>query len=277
MDSHKARRRIVPNLFTAFGLACGLFVIFRVNLRAPGTDLYELLLTSTLLIIVASVADFLDGAIARAFHVESDFGFQFDSLADAITFGVAPSVLMLKSLSLEHGSHLSFFAIVGALLFSICGVLRLVRYNVKKDDPLDSQLKKHFTGIPIPAGAACAISVNLFLASPQTAEWFSLTDKTRGILVTCLMIFIAYMMISKLKFPSLKTLHIQIPSFHLMFLTVIAAMFILYGILYYFSLLYLIFSWGYLLLGCLLFVIRLVAGKKSKTLIEFEPDDDDTE
>src|SRR5580700_1349488 len=122
----KTMRKIylIPNIITAFGLACGLFVIFKINMVEPGSGLFHVLYVSTLLLLVAAFADLLDGAVARAFRAESEFGVVFDSLADAISFGVAPSVLLLKSLSLEQGTGLSFYAMLGALLFSICGVLR---------------------------------------------------------------------------------------------------------------------------------------------------------
>ena len=122
---------VLPNIITAFGLSCGLFVVFKVNLKAPGTGVYELLFTSTILILIAALADVLDGAIARVVRGESDFGIMFDSLADTVSFGVAPSVLLLKSLSLEQGTWLSFYGFIAAMIYSICGILRLVRFNVK--------------------------------------------------------------------------------------------------------------------------------------------------
>ena len=82
---------LIPNMITAFGLACGLFVIFKVNMVEPGSGLFQVLSISVLLLLVAAFADLLDGAVARAFRAESEFGFIFDSLADAISFGVAPS------------------------------------------------------------------------------------------------------------------------------------------------------------------------------------------
>jgi CDP-diacylglycerol--serine O-phosphatidyltransferase len=127
----KRRVYFIPNAITAFALACGLFVIFKINMVEPGEGSYHVLFTSLLVLLVAAVADVLDGAVARIIKGESEFGIIFDSLADAVSFGVAPSVLLLKSLSLEQGTGLSFFAIFGAMVYSICGVLRLVRFNVK--------------------------------------------------------------------------------------------------------------------------------------------------
>ncbi len=270
---------LLPNIITAFGLSCGLFVIFKVNMTEPGTGTYELLYSSALLLLLAAFADLLDGAVARAIRAESEFGSMFDSLADAVSFGVAPSVLFLKSLSLEPATGLSFFAVVGAMLYTISGVLRLVRFNVKAhevkiDKSAVQSYKKNFTGLPIPASAAGAISVNLFLHSVFAKDWIPMSYTVRAITLTCFMILLGYLMISKWKFPSLKTLHFRIPSFHLIFFTVLLAIFILYGIFYYLPLVLLVCSLGYILIGCILTIIRLIAGKKSKTLVDFEIEDD---
>src|SRR3990167_4210415 len=142
---------LLPNVITAFALACGLFVVFKVNMVEPGSGNYQVLYTSLLLLLLAAFADLLDGAIARVIHAESEFGFMFDSLADAVSFGVAPSVLLLKSLSLEQGTLLSFLSATGAMVYSLCGILRLVRFNVKTTEAkgnveLAAAQKKHFTG-----------------------------------------------------------------------------------------------------------------------------------
>jgi CDP-diacylglycerol--serine O-phosphatidyltransferase len=273
---------LVPNVITAFSLACGLFVIFKINMLEPGSGDYEVVRTSVILLLVAAFADFVDGALARAIHAETEFGFVFDSLADAVSFGVAPSVLMLKTLSLEQGSFLSFFGATGAMVYSLCGVLRLVRFSVKATEAkgnveLQAAHKKHFTGLPIPAAAAAAVSANLFFLSPFFTLHYDLPHATRAILLASLMIVLGYLMVCRLKFPSLKVLHLKIPSFHLAFLSVLVAVFILYGILYFFAEVLAFVAWSYVLLSLILSLIRFFAGKKSKTLEEFEPEPDDFE
>lgn len=273
---------LVPNIITAFSLACGLFVIFKVNMIEPGAGDYEVVYASALLLLVAAIADFLDGAVARVFHAESEFGSAFDSLADAISFGVAPSVLLLKTLSLEQGTFLSFFATTGAMIYSLCGVLRLVRFNVKKaeakgNEELQKAQKKHFTGLPIPAGAAAAVSANLFFLSPFVRRWIDLSVIDRAGLLAAVMIVLGYLMVCRLKFPSLKSLHFPIPSFRWVFFAGVLAVFVLYGILYFFPLILLFVAWGYIVAALILTLIRLIAGKKSKTLEEFEPEPDDFE
>ena len=166
----KKQAYVLPNIITAFGLACGLFVIFKASVIDTTTPLHHLLFTSVILLLIAAVADMIDGALARVLSAESEFGVMFDSLADAVSFGVAPSVVFLKSLTLEDNSSLTFFAFMAAMLYSICGVLRLVRFNVnasmiKGDDLAIEAFKKNFTGLPIPAAACCVVE-----AAPRASK-----------------------------------------------------------------------------------------------------------
>ncbi len=276
------RVQLLPNIITAFALACGLFVIFKVNMTQPGAGDYEMVHASALLLLLAAFADFVDGALARAIRAESEFGFVFDSLSDAISFGVAPSVLLLKTLSLEQGTPISFISAGAAMVYSLCGVLRLVRFSVrateaKENHELKTAQKKHFTGLPIPGAAAAAVSANLLLLSPWVQDWLFLSNLDRAIALDCVMLVLGYLMVCRLKFPSLKMLDFRVPSFHLIFVTVVVAIFILYGLLYFFPLVFALISWVYIMLALVLSFIRLIAGKKSKTLEEFEPDPDDFE
>lgn len=273
------RIQIVPNIITAFSLAAGLFVIFKVNMLEPGMGSYKSLLTSTLLLLVAAFADWVDGAVARIMNAESEFGVLFDSLSDAVTFGVAPSVLLLKSLSLERGTPLSFFAMIGAMVYSICGILRLVRYSVKKKenkkDLGENKPQKHFTGLPIPAAALALVATNLLLSSPRFESWVALSEPAQSIILTSVSIILGYFMVSRFKFPSTKALHFQVPSFHLVFFAVFFAFFFLYGILYFFPVTLAAVIWLYIFIAWTLAIIRLIAGKKSKTLEDFEPEHED--
>jgi len=278
----KKQIQLVPNIITAFGLVFGLFVIFKVNMIEPGTGNYELVQKSALLLLLVSLADFVDGAVARAFNAHSDFGVMFDSLADAISFGVAPSVLFLKTMSLQHGTLFSFFGAAGAMIYSLCGVLRLVRFNIKsieaKGNIVEMSIqKKNFTGLPIPAAAGVAVATNLFLLSPLVTNYVQVSNTIRLIVLTIVNVLLGYLMVSRWKFPSLKRLNFKIPSFYLAFFTVILAILFLYGIFYYFSLVLFVFTWAYIIVAVVLAVIRTIAGKKSKTLKDFEPDDDDDE
>jgi CDP-diacylglycerol---serine O-phosphatidyltransferase len=273
---------LVPNVITAFGLACGIFVIFKVNMIEPGAGEYAVMKTSALLLLLAAFADFIDGAVARMLKAETEFGIMFDSLADAVSFGVAPSVVVLKSLSLQQGSVISFLTATGGMVYSLCGILRLVRYNVKKDKKSDSLIKsdvqeKNFTGLPIPAAAAGIISINLVLLSPIFEGYFNLSNTLRAIILTCVMGVLGYLMVCRWKFPGLKSLHFRVASFHLAFISVVIAVFVLYGAFYYFSIVLALMAWVYIIVAIVLSIIRIIAGKKSKTLEDFEPDPDEFE
>jgi len=283
MEANKLKKiALLPNVVTAFGLSCGLFVIFKMNMISLGEVNSQILTAVTGILLLAAFADLLDGAIARAIKAESDFGGIFDSLADAISFGVAPSVIILKSLSVVPGTPLSFLVTTAAIIFSLCGVLRLVRFNVnaleaKTNADLAKAQKKHFTGLPIPAAAAAAVSLNLFLFSEDFQSAIGLSPVAEAWILSLALILLGYCMISRWKFPSVKTLEIRVASFQTVFLTVLAAVLIFYGILHYFALVFIVLSWSYVIIAWTFAIIRMLAGRKSKTLEEFEPEPDDLE
>ena len=266
---------LIPNMITAFGLACGLFVIFNITMLHGDYNYYSVMKKAVLFLLLASFADFIDGAIARVMHAETKFGVQFDSLADSVSFGVAPSVLLLKSFGFEPGL-LSFSLAASSMIFSLCAILRLVRYNVQTERSEGDLIaltakKKHFTGLPVPAAAAGAISLNLFFLSPFST-YFGFSQMTQGIILSSVMITLGSFMVSRWKFPSLKVLHYKVPSFHLAFFTVVFALFVLYGFFYYLPVALAVVAWGYIFLAVVLSVIRIIAGRKSKTLEDFEPE-----
>lgn len=283
MDTKKLKKvALLPNVVTAFGLSCGLFVIFKMNMIEVGEANSQVLAAVTGILLLAAFADLLDGAIARAIKAETDFGGIFDSLADAISFGVAPSVIILKSLSIFPGTKLSFLITTAAIIFSICGVLRLVRFNVnalgsKANTDVEKPHTKHFTGLPIPAAAASAVSLNLFLFSEDFVSTAALSKTSETWILSLALILLGYCMISRWKFPSVKTLEIRVSSFRTVFLTVLAAVLIFYGILHYFAFIFMVLSWSYVFIAWTLAIIRKLAGRKSKTLEEFEPEPDDLE
>ena len=272
---------LLPNILTAFSLTCGLFVIFKINMIEPGSGNYEVVFTSAIILLIASLADFADGALARVLRAESEFGFEFDTLADAVSFGVAPSVLLLKTLSLEQGTVLSFFAASGCMIYSLCGILRLVRFNVRSHEAkgnveLMQAQKKHFTGLPIPASCGAAISANLIFLSPLTLQWMRVSPLDQALILIGVMIFLGYLMVCPLKFPSLKLLRFKLTFFYLAILTVFSGAVFFYGIRYFFPIVLALIFWGYIAIALFFSLIRAIAGKKSKTLEEFEPDFEDS-
>lgn len=266
----------IPNIITAFGLSCGLFVIFKAALLQG--EIAQILPLCAGLLLVAAFCDLLDGAVARAMRAESEFGVVFDTLSDAISFGIAPSVLMIKTLPLSQDKFLNFFFMAATMVYALCGVLRLVRFNVKAaqakhDAELEIAHKKHFTGLPIPAAAITSLSINFNQANLQSL--FGLDETGIKLLMSFAQIVIGYLMISRIKFPSSKALHFRVPSFQLVFVAVLGVITSLYGVLYYFQETMLALSLSYILVALTLGVIRKIAGKKSKTLEDYEPEEED--
>ncbi|MDF2549411.1 MAG: hypothetical protein K0S07_478 [Chlamydiales bacterium] len=257
------KAHLLPNAITAFGLTCGLFVIFKMNMVDPGKGNDQVIYQMAAVLLLAAFADLLDGAVARAMKVETDFGGLFDSLADAISFGVAPAVVVLKTLSVEPGTPLSFFATAGAMIYTVSGVLRLVRFNMSRlDAPKEESHFDHrrfFMGLPIPAAAALLVSTDLMLVSQEFMEWFPISHLERSLYLTGLMFLLGYLMVSRLKFPSFKALNARISSYRLLLLTVLFAAFILYGLLTHFSFVFFTLSWLYVFNALFLSLYRYLS------------------
>ena len=128
------KKSCIPNIFTFINLSCGIFSILSTF---DGNYLW-----AGIFIIIAGLVDRYDGRIARYLNVSSDLGKELDSLADLVSFGVAPSILVYLKFNLAGISPIGIFGIVILLIFPICGAYRLARYNATDFDGT-------FTGVPI--------------------------------------------------------------------------------------------------------------------------------
>ncbi len=185
----------MPSLFTIGNLLCGFYAIVAVY-----NDDYPI---AALAILVALVLDFLDGAVARITNSSSDFGIELDSLADLVSFGVAPAVLAYVW-ALRPFERLGWLA---CFLFVICGALRLARFNIQARN-LD---KRYFVGLPIPAAAGLVASFVLFMrdSSFTIFEWEILSPKFSSWLVAILIYTLSFLMVSKVRYRSLKGIDIK--------------------------------------------------------------------
>jgi CDP-diacylglycerol--serine O-phosphatidyltransferase len=175
---------VLPSLFTAGNIAAGYYAITQ-SLQGSALEPHHFDFAA-LAILFAVPFDSLDGRIARMTNTVSDFGRELDSLADVITFGVAPSILaftwgfrqlpltmdhMMRQKLIETGGFLCF-------LFLLCGASRLARFNISHD-PLPKNPgrpdRKYFVGMPIPAAAGLlAAVVHLVKGSPVFNLWLAL-------------------------------------------------------------------------------------------------------
>lgn len=140
------KRNLVPSLFTMLNLFFGFFAIVHA--------LRENYVAASWLIIVAAIWDVVDGRIARLTNTPSEFGVEFDSLADVVSFGVAPAILIYQSFFYKLGP----VGVILSFLPLLFGAIRLARFNVS----VDSFEKENFTGLPTPAAALTLASYVIF-------------------------------------------------------------------------------------------------------------------
>jgi CDP-diacylglycerol---serine O-phosphatidyltransferase len=184
----KARLRrgmyLLPSLFTAGSLAAGYFAVTQtLDAISNNGDAHTHLDWAAIAILLAIPFDALDGRIARMTNTATDFGKELDSLSDAVTFGVAPSLLAFvwgfhflpESLNPELHQHLMQAGAFMSFLFLLCGASRLARFNISHDaQPRNPGRpgRKYFVGMPIPAAAGLlAATVHFFNAYPVEEWW----------------------------------------------------------------------------------------------------------
>jgi CDP-diacylglycerol--serine O-phosphatidyltransferase len=207
---------ILPNLFTLASVFCGLYsIVLTARLgEHGGVSDDELLYKASLAIVFGLLFDGADGRIARLTKTQSDLGVQLDSLADVITFGVAPSILVYRWGLLELGNVGLFVAFV----FCACGALRLARFNVlamreqqaklmapaqqaEAHAPGEAKRKPaQFIGLPIP------IAANIIVALVLCNHAIGVTEITNHAAIAVLVLVLSYLMISRVRFRSFKDL-----------------------------------------------------------------------
>jgi CDP-diacylglycerol--serine O-phosphatidyltransferase len=159
-------------LLTTGNLFCGFLALL-----LAGQDRYT---EAALAILVAIVMDILDGKVARLTRTTTPFGVEYDSLADVVSFCVAPAFLLFAWAL----SQLGRAAWLAAFLFVICGALRLARFNVASP----TADRRYFVGLPTPAAAGLAASVVLFLGDEELSRWELLAISSATYLVALLMV-----------------------------------------------------------------------------------------
>jgi CDP-diacylglycerol--serine O-phosphatidyltransferase len=211
----------LPTLFTAGNLFLG----FLATLKAYEGAMYAAagdrgfnfhFQAAAVMIGVAVFLDGLDGRIARMTNTVSDFGREMDSLADVITFGIAPAVLAfawgiqfvdgeLGAMAREHIRRAGYFA---TFFFALCGAARLARFNVQTN-PIPKNPgrpdRKYFVGLPIPAAAA-AVAAVIFAAGSEPIVWWPY-----AVIWIALMLALSFLMISTWRYRSFKDFNLMRP------------------------------------------------------------------
>ena len=222
----KKTRYLLPNILTLGGVCLG---ISSIKFSIDGN--FSLAVT---LILFAAILDALDGRIARLIKGTSEFGKELDSLTDFVSFGIAP-VFILYFWELNSYGKLGWAI---TLIYSVCCVLRLARFNLTKNDNQQEWKNNFFEGIPSPAGG-------LLILMPIIYELTDLNFNLKARDFTpFLTIFIALLMVSKIPTPSLKKITISSKTTIFLLLAVgvifISLLFYTFETLLIFSLIYLL-------------------------------------
>ncbi|MBP5191684.1 MAG: CDP-diacylglycerol--serine O-phosphatidyltransferase [Opitutales bacterium] len=201
-----AKIYLLPNLFTAGNLFFGFLCLIRciqARYSEEMTTSFALYNQAVWCIFGSLICDGLDGRLARLGGRESLFGKEFDSLADVVSFGLAPAMIVFF-LILSPENNFPFFRKIGWLIgffYLLCGAVRLARFNVithplLPKEQLRSSSSHSFIGLPIPAAASVIASLVLVINRFDLKAW--------ALLLPPLMLLIAWLMISNVYYPSFK-------------------------------------------------------------------------
>jgi CDP-diacylglycerol---serine O-phosphatidyltransferase len=208
-DPDEPKIYFLPNLMTACNLACGFFAVLMIfkglvevgNVKVPEKEYYgqvkQYYEYAILLIFGSCLFDLLDGRLARLGGQESPFGQEFDSLADIISFGMAPAMLLSKAVLFPLGNI--GWAI--ALIYLVCGAMRLARFNCLAMAPKRPNASSDFRGLPIPMAAGFIASVtflviDLYQNDHELGMW--------KYILAGAMLGVSLLMISDVRYPSFK-------------------------------------------------------------------------
>ncbi len=270
LDASQASKiYLLPNLFTAGNLFFGFLAIknciqarYGMMVGDETTDPNALFREAVLFILGGMLCDTLDGRVARLGGRESLFGKEFDSIADIVTFGMAPA-LMVLFLILNPGQNEEFITKAGfflAFIYLLCAAVRLSRFNVITHPAVRSRKLEEadgdFLGLPVPAAAGMIATIVLVMTKHDALRIYAL-----GLPV--LMLLISVLMISNVRYPSFKKIdwntQIKFTSF--------VGVLVIGGLVYFsreYALALIFFSYLFFGLGRHLLRLKRIADRKSK-------------
>lgn len=244
---------VLPSLFTVGTLVCGYIAVLETlkattAMMAAGAaaDLSRFAFDSAAKFIGwAWLADGLDGRIARLTNSSSDFGREFDSLADVIAFGIAPAFLafawgvrpVAEELGPVWGEQLRYGGWIVTFAFVICGAARLARFNIQSSRPASD--RRYFVGLPIPAAAGVVAAV-VHCRKDAIHDW------NYGIAWLVLVAVLSFLMVSRVRYASFKNVDLRQRR---PYVAVILIGLIIYLVYAYSEYVLLLFTMGYMLSG----------------------------
>jgi len=244
---------VLPSLFTVGTLVCGYIAVLETlkaatAMMAAGAaaDLSRFAFDNAAKAIGwAWLFDGFDGRIARLTNSSSDFGREFDSLADVIAFGVAPALLafawgvrpVVEALGPAWGEHLRYGGWIITFAFVICGAARLARFNIQSTRPASD--RRYFVGLPIPAAAGVVAAI-VHCRKDAIHDW------NYGMAWLVLVGVLSFLMVSRVRYPSFKNVDLRQRR---PYVAVILIGLIIYLVYAYSEYVLLLFTVGYMLSG----------------------------
>jgi CDP-diacylglycerol--serine O-phosphatidyltransferase len=263
---------VLPNLFTVSSIFLGFYSMT----LAAGDATPEQLYRAALAIFFAIFFDMFDGRVARMTRTQSDFGVQLDSLADVISFGAAPALLVYKWALAPMG----FMGLFLSFSFAACGALRLARFNVLAARG-DKASHRFFTGLPIPLAAGALVSVVI----AHYRHYGAPTDPTTHVPIAIGVGLLSFLMVSTVRYRTFKETRLTPKSFATF--GFLAAAGVVIGLATRASFVLLVYAGAYIVLGLVESIFFRHTIEKSalpasvRREIEsdeaLEPDDDDLE
>lgn len=283
-DPDEPKIYFLPNLMTAGNLACGFFAVLMIffgmievnkvtemkriagdlpNYAMAGTEYFQISKKyyeyAILLIFGSCLFDLLDGRLARLGGQDSPFGREFDSLADIVSFGMAPAMLVSKAVLFPLPSNIGWIL---AFVYLLCGAMRLARFNCLAAMPKKPNASNDFRGIPIPMAAGFIASLTFLIIDIYR------TDRELGFwkyALAAAMLGLSALMISDVRYPSFKKVDLKTRS--TLWAIVIAAVVIVVTVKFRYVMPVVLFS-TYLLYG----LIRPWISQRWRKEIEVEED-----
>ena len=200
---------ILPNMLTAGNLLCGFFAILTIFKGMAYTDgtpeAFEYYHKATYLIFAACIFDLLDGRVARMCKADGPFGREFDSIADVVSFGIAPAMLLARAVLFDLPDA---FGMGIAVLYLLCASLRLARFNCMAAEPKKPNQSMDFVGLPVPMAAGAVVSTMYLVIDVTSHHNLEIAEPWQYVMGGTMAV-VSLLMMSRVIYPSFKHVNFE--------------------------------------------------------------------
>lgn len=200
---------ILPNMLTAGNLLCGFFAILTIfkgmNFDDGTAEAFNYYQQATYLIFAACIFDLLDGRVARMCKADGPFGREFDSIADVVSFGIAPAMLLARAVLFDLPDA---FGMGIAVLYLLCASLRLARFNCMAAEPKKPNQSMDFVGLPVPMAAGAVVSTMYLVIDVTTHHNLEIAQPWQYVMGGTMAV-VSLLMMSRVIYPSFKHVNFE--------------------------------------------------------------------